>query len=103
MRRNTEACPVKRPRKEEKKMARYLAAIEVGNTQVFHEEGENLKSLLFELGKRAVDYVFDKSELSKEVAMFSIYDYEKRDNIYFSVLHNVKGSIEEVAERTARK
>ena len=96
-------CPVKRPRKEEKKMARYLASIEFGNTQVFHEESDNLKSLLFELGKRAVDYVFDKSETSKEVAVFSIYDYEKRDNIYFSVLHNVKGSIEEIAERTTRK
>ena len=103
MRRNTEACPVKRPRKEEKKMARYLASIEIGNTQVFHEESDNLKSLLFELGKRAVDYVFDRSKMSKEVAMFLVYDYEKRDNVYFSVLHNVKGSIEEVAERTARK
>ena len=80
-------------------MARYLASIEFGNTQVFHEEGDNLKSLLFELGKRAVDYLFDKSELSKEVATYSIYDFEKRDNIYFSVLHNVKGSIEEVAEK----
>ena len=84
-------------------MARYLASIEVGNAQVFHEESDNLKSLLFELGKHAVDYVFDKSKMSKEVAMFLIYDYEKQDNIYFSVLHNVKGSIEEVAERTARK
>ena len=92
-------CPVKRPRKEEKEMARYLASIEFGNTQVFHEEGDNLKSLLFELGKRAVDYVFDRSEMSKEVAMFSIYDFEKRDSVYFSVLHNVKGSIEEVAEK----
>ena len=80
-------------------MTRYLASIEIGNTEVFHEEGDNLKSLLFELGKRAVDYVFDKSETSKEVAMFSIYDYEKRDNIYFSVLHNVKGAIEEIAEK----
>ena len=84
-------------------MARYLASIEIGNTQVFHEESDNLKSLLFELGKRAVDYVFDRSKMSKEVAMFLVYDYEKRDNVYFSVLHNVKGSIEEVAERTARK
>ena len=81
-------------------MARYLASIEFGNTQVFHEEGDNLKSLLFELGKRAVDYVFDRSELSKEVAVFSIYDYEKRNNVYFSVLHNVKGSIQEVAEKS---
>ena len=88
--------------KEEKKMTRYLASIEFGNTQVFHEESDNLKSLLFELGKRAVDYVFDKSETSKEVAMFSIYDYEKRDNVYFSVLHNVKGSIQEVAEKPLR-
>ena len=83
-------------------MARYLASIEVGNTQVFHEEGDNLNSLLFELGKRAVDYVFDRSENSKEVAMFLICDSEKRDNIYFSVLHNVKGSIEEVAEKPLR-
>ena len=89
--------------KRGKKMARYLASIEFGNTQVFHEESDNLKSLLFELGKRAVDYVFDKSEFSKEVSMFSIYDYEKRDNVYFSVFHNVKGSIEQVAERTTRK
>ena len=80
-------------------MARYLASVEVGNTQVFHEEGDNLNSLLFEVGKRAVDYVFDRSETSKEVAMFLVYDYEKRDNIYFSVLHNVKGSIEEIAEK----
>ena len=80
-------------------MARYMASIEVGNTQVFHEESDNLKSLLFELGKRAVDYVFDKNEKSKEVAMFSIYDFEKRDNVYFSVLHNVKGSIQEIAEK----
>lgn len=80
-------------------MARYLASIEVGNTQVFHEEGDSLKSLLFELGKRAVDYVFDRSEMSKEVAMFSIYDYEKLDNVYFSVFHNVRGSIEECAEK----
>ena len=79
-------------------MARYLASIEFGNTQVFHEEGDDLKSLLFELGKRAVDYVFDRSEKSKEVAMFSVYDFEKRDNVYFSVLHNVKGSIEEVVK-----
>ena len=99
MRRNTEACPVKRPRKEEKKMARYLASIEVGNTQVFHEESDNLKSLLFELGKRAVDYVFDKSETSKEVATYSIYDFKKLDMVYFSVLHNVRGSIEEIAEK----
>ena len=84
-------------------MARYLASIEVGNTQVFHEESDSLKSLLFELGKRAVDYVFDSSEIDKEVAVFSIYDYEKRDNVYFSVFHNVHGSIETVAERTARK
>ena len=84
-------------------MARYLAEIEIGNTQVFHEESDDLKSLLFELGKRAVDYLFDRSKTSKEVAMFSVYDYEKRDNVYFSVLHNVKGSIEQVAERTARK
>lgn len=84
-------------------MARYLASIEFGNTQTFHEESDNLKSLLFELGKRAVDYIFDTSETSKEVAVFSVYDYEKRDNVYFSVLHNVKGSIEQVAERTARK
>ena len=83
-------------------MARYLASIEFGNTQVFHEEGDNLKSLLFELGKRAVDYVFDKSEMSKEVAMFLVYDYEKQDNIYFSVLHNVKGSIQEIAEKPLR-
>ena len=84
-------------------MARYLASIEFGNTQVFHEESDNLKSLLFELGKRAVDYVFDKSETSKEVAMFSIYDYEKRDNVYFSVFHNVRGSVDDVIERNARK
>ena len=83
-------------------MARYLASIEFGNTQVFHEESDNLKSLLFELGKRAVDYVFDKSKLSKEVAMFLVYDFEKRDNVYFSVLHNVKGSIEEIAEKPLR-
>ena len=102
MRRNTETCPVKRPRKEEKKMAKYLASIEFGNTQVFHEEGDNLKSLLFELGKRAIDYVFDRSETSKEVAIFSVYDYEKLDNVYFSVLHNVKGSIQEIAEKPLR-
>ena len=99
MRRNTESVSGQKPEKEDKNMARYLASIEFGNTQVFHEEGDNLKSLLFELGKRAVDYVVDKSELSKEVAMFSIYDYEKRDNVYFSVFHNLKGSIEEVAEK----
>ena len=102
MRRNTEACPVKRPRKEEKEMAKYLASIEMGNTQVFHEEGDNLKSLLFELGKRAIDYVFDRSETSKEVAVFLVYDFEKLDNVYFSVLHNVKGSIQEVAEKPLR-
>ena len=83
-------------------MARYLASIEFGNTQVFHEESDNLKSLLFELGKRAVDYVFDRSEMSKEVATFLVYDYEKRDSVYFSVLHNVKGSIQEVAEKPLR-
>ena len=83
-------------------MSKYLASIEFGNTQVFHEESDNLKSLLFELGKRAVDYVFDKSETSKEVAVFSIYDYDRLDNVYFSVLHNVRGSIQEIAERTAR-
>lgn len=84
-------------------MARYLATIEMGKTRTFHEEGNNLNSLLFELGKRAVDYLFDDSEMSKEVASYSIYDYEKRDMVYFSVLHNVHGSIETVAERTARK
>lgn len=84
-------------------MARYLAFVEMGNTQTFHEESDDLKSLLFELGKRAVDYLFDASETSKEVAIFSIYDHEKLDNIYFSVLHNVKGSIQEIAERRARK
>ena len=83
-------------------MARYLASIEVGNTQVFHEESDDLKSLLFELGKRAMDYLFDASEMSKEVATYSVYDYEKRDNVYFSVLHNVKGSIEEIAEKPLR-
>ena len=88
--------------KEVKKMARYLASIELGNTQIFHEESDDLKSLLFELGKRAVDYVFDKSKISKEVAVFSVYDYEKRDNVYFSVLHNVKGSIEDIAEKPLR-
>ena len=80
-------------------MARYLASIEFGNTQVFHEESDNFKSLLFELGKRAVDYLFDISEMSKEVATYSIYDFEKRDNGYCSVLHNVKGSIQGVAEK----
>ena len=83
-------------------MARYLASIEVGITQVFHEESDNLKSLLFELGKRAMDYLFDASETSKEVATYSVYDYEKRDMAYFSVLHNVHGSIEEVAEKPLR-
>ena len=83
-------------------MAKYLASIEMGNTQVFHEEGDDLKSLLFELGKRAIDYVFDRSETSKEVAVFSVYDFEKLDNVYFSVLHNVKGSIQEVAEKPLR-
>ena len=103
MRRNTaQAVSGQKTEKEEKKMARYLASIEIGNTQVFHEESDNLKSLLFELGKRAVDYVFDRSETSKEVAIFLVYDYEKLDNIYFSVLHNVKGSIEEVAEKPLR-
>ena len=100
MRRNTaQAVSGQKTEKEEKKMAKYLASIEFGNTQVFHEEGDNLKSLLFELGKRAVDYVFDKSENSKEVAIFSIYDYDKLDNVYFSVFHNVRGSIEETAEK----
>ena len=84
-------------------MARYLASIEFGNIQAFHEKSDNLESLLFELGKRAVDYVFDRSKISKEVATFSIYDVEKQDNVYFSVLHNVRGSIQDVAERTARK
>ena len=84
-------------------MARYLAAIEVGNTQVFHEEGNNLKHLLFQLAGRAVGYVFDKSETSKEVAIFTVYDYEKQDNVYFSVFHNVRGSIEDVIERTEKK
>ena len=83
-------------------MARYLASIEAGNIQVFHEEGDNLKSLLFELASRALDYVFDKSETSKEVEVFSVYDYEKRDNVYFSVFHNVKGSVDDVIERTER-
>lgn len=95
-------CPVKRPRKEEKKMAKYLAIIEMGKVQTFREEGNNLNSLLFELGKRAVDYIFDDGETSKEVASYSIYDYEKRDMVYFSVLHNVHGSIETVAERYAK-
>lgn len=100
MRRNTAyAVSGQKTEKEVKKMTRYLASIELGNTQIFHEESDDLKSLLFELGKRAVDYVFDKSKISKEVAIFSVYDYEKRDNVYFSVLHNVKGSIEEVAEK----
>ena len=80
-------------------MAKYLASIEFGNAQVFHEESDNLKSLLFELGKRAVDYVFDKSEISKEVAIFSIYDYDKLDNVYFFFFFKVKGWIEEVAEK----
>ena len=103
MRRNTaQAVSGQKTEKEEKTMARYLASIEVGNTQVFHEESDNLKSLLFEVGKRAVDYVFDRSETSKEVAMFSVYDYEKLDNVYFTVLHNVKGSIQEVAEKPLR-
>lgn len=79
-------------------MARYLASIEIGNTQVFHEESDSLNHLLFEIGRRAVDYVFDRSEMSREVATFSIYDYEKRDNVYFTVLHNVKGSIEDIIE-----
>lgn len=80
-------------------MTRYLASIEVGNTQVFHEESDSLNHLLFEMGRRAVDYVFDRSETSKEVAVFSVYDYEKRDNVYFTVLHNVKGSIEDIVEK----
>ena len=80
-------------------MAKYLASIEFGNTQIFHEESDNLNSMLFELGKRAVDYLFDESETSKEVAVFSVYDFEKRDNVYFSVLHNVRGSIQEIAEK----
>ena len=83
-------------------MARYLASIEYGNTQVFHEEGDNLNSLLYELFKRATDYLFDASETSKEVAMFSVYDFEKLDNVYFSVLHNVRGSIEECTEKPLR-
>ena len=80
-------------------MARYMASIEMGNTQVFHEESDNLNSLLFDLGKRTVKYLFDRSATSKEVAMYSIYDFEKLDNVYFSVLHNVRGSIEEIAEK----
>lgn len=84
-------------------MARYLASIEFGNTQMFHEESDDLKSLLFELASRALDYVFDKGKTSKDVAVFSVYDYEKRDNVYFSVFHNVRGSVDDVIERTARK
>ena len=83
-------------------MGRYLATIEMGNAQIFHEVSDDIKSLLFELGKRAVDYLFDSSETSKEVTTYSIYDYETLDMVYFSVLHNVKGSIQEVAEKPLR-
>lgn len=91
-------CPVKRLRKEEKKMNRYYAKIENGNL-LYSAYADDLKGLLFEMGMHAIDFIFDKGKENCELFTLQIYDAEKHENVYYTTICNVHGSIETVAER----
>ena len=95
-------CPVKDREKRKKKMKRYYAQIENGKL-LYSEYSDDLKGLLFEMGMRAIDFIFDKGKENCELFTLQIYDAEKHENAYYTTICNVHGSIETVAERTARK
>ena len=102
MRRNTQAVSGQKTEKEEKKMKRYYAKIENGKL-LYSECSDDLKGLLFEMGMRAIDFMFDKGKEECELFTLQIYDAEKHENAYYTTICNVHGSIEAVAERTDRK
>ena len=81
-------------------MKRYYAKIENGKL-LYSEYSDDLKGLLFEMGMRAVDFIFDKGKEECELFTLQIYDAEKHENAYYTTICNVHGSIETVAERCA--
>ena len=80
-------------------MKRYYANIENGEV-LYSDYSDDLKGLLFEMGKRAIDFIFDKGKEECELFTLQIYDNEKHENVYYTTICNVHGSIETVAERT---
>ena len=82
-------------------MKRYYAKIENGKL-LYSEYSDDLKGLLFEMGLRAVDFIIDKGKEDCELFTLQIYDAEKHENVYYTTICNVHGSIETVAERTDR-
>ena len=83
-------------------MERYYAKIENGKV-LFFDYSDDLKGLLFEMGKRAIDIIFDKGKDECELFTLQIYDSKEHKNAYYTTICNVYGSIETVAERTDRK
>ena len=80
-------------------MERYYATIENGKL-LYSEYSDDLKGLLFEMGMHAIDFIFDKGKEDCELFTLQIYDSEKHENVYYTTICNVHGSIETVAERT---
>lgn len=83
-------------------MKRYYAKIENGKL-LYSEYSDDIKGLLFEMAKRAVDFIFDKGEEECELFTLQIYDSEKQENVYYTTICNVHGSIETVVEKAGRK
>ena len=83
-------------------MKRYFAKIENGNL-LYSDYSDDLKGLLFEMGMRAIDFIFDKGKEECELFTIQIYDSEEHKNAYYTTICNVHGSIETVVEREARK
>ena len=81
-------------------MKRYYAKIENGKL-LYSEYSDDFSALLFEMGLRAVDFIFDKGKETCELFTLQIYDTEKHENAYYTTICNVYGSIETVRERHA--
>lgn len=79
-------------------MKRYYAKIENGLI-LYSAYSDNLKGLLFEMCKRALDCVIDKGKEECELFTLQIYDAVKHENVYYTTICNVHGSIETVRER----
>ena len=83
-------------------MKRYYANIENGEV-LYSDYSDDLKGLLFEMGKRAIDFIFDKGKEECELFTLQIYDNEKHENVYYTTICNVHGSIETIAENADRQ
>ena len=83
-------------------MKRYFAKIKKRKI-MYSDYSDDLKGLLFEMGMRAIDFIFDKGKENCELFTLQIYEAENHENAYYTAICNVQGAIETVAERTARK